>query len=88
MKKMSDVRVRPQTATVNGVEWTMSEVQDLRNIYQGRPYMDFEKTEIRQNITLQKALRSEVIMATSLQQGDRALLHMAQAGYELIGLIL
>lgn len=81
---MNNFIIQPQKIIIKGIEWTLDEIRELKNIYSGRPFVEFEKSQLRSNPLLQKALKCEIIMSTTLQKGDTAILHLAQIGYDLM----
>lgn len=87
MKKNKKVRVEPKKVLVKSIvkeeEWVEAEIQKLKDIYQGRPYVEFTRQEITDPL-LQKAIRCSVIVSLKVQHTPTVILHMAQTGLDLI----
>lgn len=81
------VVVTPKKVTIGLYEWSTVEIQKLKDIYSGRPMVEFQKTHIRKDLILQKALHCEAISVVSVQKGDTAVLIMGRVGLDLIGML-
>lgn len=80
-----EIKVKPKTVLVKDIEWSTEEIAELKKLYAGSAFIELHKADIRHSELLQKALKSEAVMATALQKGDKAILHMAKIGYDLMG---
>lgn len=83
--KKKEVQVKPQQILIGEVEWSLAEIQELKDIYGGREGIELSKRVIRASEVIQKALKCDAVVSPRIQRGDTALLLIAQVGLDLIG---
>lgn len=84
MTQTSKITVQPKKIIVKEVEWSLEEIQQLKDLYAGRPFIALPKRDIRNSALLQKAMECDVVQNIHVQDGEEATLHLAQVGYDLV----
>ena len=87
MTQTSKVTVQPKKIIVKDIEWSTEEIQNLKNLFDGKLAVNLEKREIRNSDLLQKAMQSDVVQNLNVQEGDRAQLFLSQVGLDLMEML-